>query len=47
MLHADQIDAGQVERVFGRQVVGVQVIGHDFGGDREQSLQVFDAAGEG
>jgi hypothetical protein len=47
MLHADEIDAGQIECVLRRQVVGVKVVGDDRRRDGKQPLQVFDPAREG
>ena len=42
MLHADQLDALALERVLGRQVVRVQVVGDDLRLDREEPLEVLD-----
>ena len=46
MLDADQLDALALERVLGRQVVGVQVVCDDLRRDRKQPLEVLDAVGE-
>ena len=37
---------GALERVLGRQVLGVQVVGHHLGLDREQALEVLDPLAE-
>ena len=36
VLYADQLDAVQFERVLGRQVLGMEVVGDDLGLDCEQ-----------
>ena len=46
VLHPDQLDAVALERVLGRQVLRMQVVGHDLGRDREQPLEVLDPLGE-
>ena len=46
VLDPDQLDAVEIERVFGRQVLGVQVVGDDLGLDREQRSEVLDPLGE-
>ena len=43
VLDADELDALALERVRGRQVVRMQVVGDDRGRDREQPLEVRDA----
>jgi hypothetical protein len=47
MLHRDELDVLALERVLGRQVLRVQVMGHDLRGHREQAPEVRDALGEG
>ena len=42
VLDADELDAVALERVRGREVVGVQVVRDDLGRDREQPLEVRD-----
>ena len=42
VLDADQLQAVALERVGGRRVVGVEVVGDDLGRDREQPLEVLD-----
>ena len=47
VLHADELDALALERVGGREVVGVQVVRDDLGRDVEEPLEVRDALAEG
>jgi hypothetical protein len=47
VLHALQFDPFQLQRVLGRQVLGVQVVGDHLGLDREQASEVPDPLGEG
>src|SRR5580692_11631139 len=46
VLHADEVDPEEFEGVLRRQVVGVQVVGHDLRAHREQPLQMLDPLGE-
>ena len=46
VLHADLAPDVQIERVFGRQVVRVQVVGDRLGLDVEQALEVLDPFAE-
>ena len=46
VLDAVQVDAVEVERVLGGQVLRVQVVGHDLRVDVEQPAEVLDALGE-
>ena len=46
MLDADQLDSLSLERVAGRQVVGVEVVRDDLGLDGEQALEVLDSLRE-
>ena len=46
MLHADELDALKVERVFRRQIFGMQIEGDDLGSYAEQSSKMIDAFAE-
>jgi hypothetical protein len=46
VLHADEVDAVELDRVLGRQVLGVQVVGDDGRLDLEQPPQVVDGTRE-
>ena len=47
VLDGDPLDAVQLERVLGRQVLRMEVVRDDLGGDVEQPAEVRDALGEG
>ena len=46
MLHPDELDALKVERVFRRQIFGMQIEGDDLGSYAEQSSKMIDAFAE-
>ena len=43
VLHAHELDPVEFECVLGREILGMQVVGHEFRLDREQPLEVGDA----